>query len=74
MRVSEKLQVAANADVDPFYHDRGLTRGASLAASQVAGLTSVGLKPDNIVAISFDGAANMSSKMGGVEKQSIHCS
>jgi len=26
------LQVAANADVDPFYHDGGSTRGASLAA------------------------------------------
>ena len=26
------LQVAANADVDPFYHNGGLTKGASLAA------------------------------------------
>jgi len=33
----------------------------------VAGLRSVGLKPENIVAASFDGAANMSGNIGGVQ-------
>ena len=43
------------------------TCAEQVAACTVAGLRSVGLKPENIVAVSFDGAANMSGNTGGVQ-------
>lgn len=43
------------------------TCAEEVEACVVAGLRSVGLKPENIVAASFDGAANMCGKIGGVQ-------